>query len=135
MDILRDGIVLFEESDYSFVEPQPLSPEKALQETREYYEDWFGTAQEFVDGAEFHLGKEHFNLAAFNYHQATERLYHCLFLVRTLYSPKTHNLNRLLDLAEELEPSLKDVRSDEHTSELQSLMRLSYAVFCLQHNH
>src|SRR3546814_1091392 len=97
MDILRDGIVLFEESDYSFVEPQPLSPEKALQETREYYEDWFGTAQEFVDGAEFHLGKEHFNLAAFNYHQATERLYHCLFLVRTLYSPKTHNLNRLRD--------------------------------------
>src|SRR3546814_2568926 len=28
-------------------------------------------------------------------------------------------------------------RSEEHTSELQSLMRLSYAVFCLnkQHNH
>src|SRR3546814_3877577 len=24
------------------------------------------------------------------------------------------------------------VRSDEHTSELQSLMRISYAVFCLQ---
>src|SRR3546814_1654530 len=26
----------------------------------------------------------------------------------------------------------KDVRSEEHTSELQSLMRISYAVFCLQ---
>src|SRR3546814_5672615 len=25
-----------------------------------------------------------------------------------------------------------EVRSDEHTSELQSLMRISYAVFCLQ---
>src|SRR3546814_10295030 len=25
-----------------------------------------------------------------------------------------------------------DVRSEEHTSELQSLMRLSYAVFCLK---
>src|SRR3546814_10567051 len=25
-----------------------------------------------------------------------------------------------------------DLRSEEHTSELQSLMRLSYAVFCLQ---
>src|SRR3546814_5340359 len=25
-----------------------------------------------------------------------------------------------------------DVRSEEHTSELQSLMRISYAVFCLQ---
>src|SRR3546814_5785257 len=26
----------------------------------------------------------------------------------------------------------KDHRSEEHTSELQSLMRISYAVFCLQ---
>src|SRR3546814_3797539 len=28
--------------------------------------------------------------------------------------------------------SLTDRRSEEHTSELQSLMRISYAVFCLQ---
>src|SRR3546814_5698876 len=26
----------------------------------------------------------------------------------------------------------KDMRSEEHTSELQSLMRISYAVFCLK---
>src|SRR3546814_10214354 len=29
-------------------------------------------------------------------------------------------------------PSFGDVRSEEHTSELQSLMRNSYAVFCLK---
>src|SRR3546814_1134333 len=28
------------------------------------------------------------------------------------------------------EPALVDARSEEHTSELQSLMRTSYAVFC-----
>src|SRR3546814_2734557 len=28
--------------------------------------------------------------------------------------------------------SIADVRSEEHTSELQSLMRISYAVFCLK---
>src|SRR3546814_7717102 len=28
--------------------------------------------------------------------------------------------------------SLRSVRSEEHTSELQSLMRISYAVFCLK---
>src|SRR3546814_10045167 len=39
-------------------------------------------------------------------------------------------------------PLLRPFRSEEHTSELQSLMRISYAVFCLkktnsptQHNH
>src|SRR3546814_4063895 len=30
------------------------------------------------------------------------------------------------------EPSGVDFRSEEHTSELQSLMRISYAVFCLK---
>src|SRR3546814_5671086 len=29
-------------------------------------------------------------------------------------------------------PSLSRIRSEEHTSELQSLMRISYAVFCLK---
>src|SRR3546814_2769503 len=35
-------------------------------------------------------------------------------------------------------PTLDDMRSEEHTSELQSLMRISYAVFCLKnkkHTH
>src|SRR3546814_367315 len=32
-------------------------------------------------------------------------------------------------------PGLDDVRSEEHTSELQSLMRISYAVFCLNTKH
>src|SRR3546814_8114373 len=31
--------------------------------------------------------------------------------------------------------SVIDVRSEEHTSELQSLMRISYAVFCLTKNN
>src|SRR3546814_10512027 len=30
--------------------------------------------------------------------------------------------------------SFRDMRSEEHTSELQSLMRISYAVFCLKKN-
>src|SRR3546814_9894600 len=29
-------------------------------------------------------------------------------------------------------PQMEQVRSEEHTSELQSLMRISYAVFCLK---
>src|SRR3546814_3909942 len=32
----------------------------------------------------------------------------------------------------QLWPDLLDRRSEEHTSELQSLMRISYAVFCLK---
>src|SRR3546814_5800815 len=35
------------------------------------------------------------------------------------------------EVAPEAKP-LEQVRSEEHTSELQSLMRISYAVFCLK---
>src|SRR3546814_5215525 len=35
-------------------------------------------------------------------------------------------------LCEALDVPLQVVRSEEHTSELQSLMRISYAVFCLK---
>src|SRR3546814_6314663 len=38
----------------------------------------------------------------------------------------TRRLPQLQDLAERI------ARSEEHTSELQSLMRISYAVFCLK---
>src|SRR3546814_9850436 len=37
--------------------------------------------------------------------------------------------------ADELERLLPPERSEEHTSELQSLMRISYAVFCLKKKH
>src|SRR3546814_2286290 len=37
--------------------------------------------------------------------------------------------SRIADLAD---PILRSLRSEEHTSELQSLMRISYAVFCLK---
>src|SRR3546814_2647492 len=38
-------------------------------------------------------------------------------------------------LAESEFHGLKERRSEEHTSELQSLMRISYAVFCLKKNN
>src|SRR3546814_8880818 len=37
-----------------------------------------------------------------------------------------------LGLPRRLDPIEDGVRSEEHTSELQSLMRISYAVFCLK---
>ncbi len=128
MDILQDGIALFEEPDQPFVEPQPLSPEQALKETQDYFEEWFESAEDFLESAREAIAKEKGKLAAFLLHQATERFYHCLFLVRTLYSPKTHNLNRLRDLAEELEPSLKAVwpRESRFEKRCYSLLRDAY---------
>lgn len=47
IDILRDGISLFSESGFPFAKPEPLSPEQALKETQEYYDEWFESAVKF----------------------------------------------------------------------------------------
>ncbi|MFL6731315.1 MAG: nucleotidyltransferase domain-containing protein, partial [Sphingomicrobium sp.] len=88
LDIVRDGILLFQEPGFPFAEPQPLSPGQALRETKDYFEEWFESAQEFIDDFESNLRRGRLKKSAFELHQATERLYHCVLLVRTLYSPK-----------------------------------------------
>src|SRR3546814_1254613 len=46
---------------------------------------------------------------------------------------RTHDPRRLPDVVRwAREAGLEVSRSEEHTSELQSLMRISYAVFCLK---
>jgi uncharacterized protein len=128
MDIVRDGITLYEETGHPFVEPQPLSREEALRETRDYFEEWYKSASNFQQLAAEAASRAMLKEAAFLLHQATERFYHCLFLVRTLYSPKTHNLNRLREQAEALEPTLKAVWPIESKSERRcyELLRAAY---------
>ena len=128
MDIVRDGILLFQEAGHPFAEPQPLSPAEALRETEEYFEEWFESACDFLQSANDASTRHKGKLAAFLLHQATERFYHCLFLVRTLYSPKTHNLNQLRQLAEDIEPRLKDIwpRSSKFERRCYELLREAY---------
>ena len=128
MDIVREGVVLFEEPGHPFAEPKPLSPDEALRETRDYFEEWFESAGRRFELAKDALAKGYLKEAAFDLHQTTERLYHCLFLVRTLYSPKTHNLNQLRQLAEAMEPRLKEIwpRSTKFERRCYELLRDAY---------
>ena len=128
MDIVREGITLFEEPGHPFAEPKPLSPAEALSETQDYFEEWFESAGKFKRAADFLRSDDAPKEAAFQLHQATERYYLCLFLVRTLYSPKTHNLNQLRQLAEGIEPRLKHVwpRSTKFERRCYELLRDAY---------
>src|SRR3546814_1111168 len=51
---------------------------------------------------------------------------------RGMFSSLDAYKEKMETLIESLSSKLKDTRSEEHTSELQSLMRNSYAVFCLK---
>lgn len=128
IDIVREGILLFEEPGHPFAESKPLSPAEALRETQEYYDEWFESACGFFDTAKYTKSQGRSKEAAFQLHQATERFYHCLFLVRTLYSPKTHNLNQLRQLAEVIESRLKEVwpRETKFERRCYELLREAY---------
>ena len=127
-DIVKDGIVLFEEPGHPFETPCKLTPAEALKETQDYYEEWFKSAENFDALAHDAINKGMLKEAAFLIHQATERYYHTLFLVRTLYSPKTHNLNRLRSQTEALEARLRDVwpGSTKFERRCYELLRAAY---------
>lgn len=122
-DIVRDGIVLYEAPDHPFTASEPLSAEAARAEAQGYFDKWFPSAEAFLRGSQFYANEGSLNEAAFNLHQAAERFYHCFLLVQRLYSPKSHKLNFLRNLCEELDGSLitawpRDSRFSQRSFEL-----------------
>ena len=108
-DILRDGVVLFNEPGSGFVEPQPLSPATALSETEDYFDEWMESADQFAFLANAAQTAGFNKKTAFLLHQAAEALYIGLLLVLTLHSPKAHNLVHLRKMTEPRVPKLADV--------------------------
>lgn len=108
MDIARDGIALFEADDKPLAEPKPKTSEANLAMAKEYFDEWFPGAAAMKDGAEFFIQRGRPKEAAFSLHQAAERLYHCVSLVCTFYTPHNHNLAFLRTQAERIDIRLVD---------------------------
>jgi predicted nucleotidyltransferase/HEPN domain-containing protein len=106
MDVARDGIALYQSDDSELAEPKPKTPEQAVALAKEYYEEWLPTAMQRFKGAQFHIENGHLKSAAFDLHQTTEYLYHCVLLVCTFYTPHVHNLGFLRTQAERLDRRL-----------------------------
>ncbi|EGF94123.1 HEPN domain-containing protein [Brevundimonas diminuta] len=105
-DILREGIVLEDTPGVRFVTPRELAPKVALEEAQQSFDEWFPSAEYSLKRAQNSIADGEFNYAAFDLHQATERLYHCILLVLTLYSPKSHNVVFLRRRCEPLDARL-----------------------------
>jgi predicted nucleotidyltransferase/HEPN domain-containing protein len=128
IDIVRDGVTLFDTPGIDFVQPTPLSPATALQEAQDTYAEAIESADEFIDLAEVSRARTYTRKAAFLLHQATETLYAGLLLVLTGYSPKSHKLTNLRRLTEPLVPDLTDVWPNETKLQRRSfeLLRAAY---------
>ncbi|WP_034161443.1 nucleotidyltransferase and HEPN domain-containing protein [Sphingomonas sp. ERG5] len=102
VDIVRDGIALYQLDDHPFDVPKPLDPVAAREEAQTHFDKWFRSASAFLKNAGYAINDGENNLAAFLLHQAAEHFYHTTLLVLTLYSPKSHKLNFLREQAEDV---------------------------------
>lgn len=106
MDIARDGIALYQADDKPLHNPKPKTPADALAMAREYFEEWFPSSMKRFEGAQFYLSKGHLKDAAFDLHQACERLYDCVLLLSTFYTPHVHNIAFLRTQADKIDERL-----------------------------
>jgi len=109
MDIAKDGIALYDGDDTELHEPKPKTPDQAYAMAKEYFDEWFPSGAALLEGAQFYVGKSRLKEAAFSLHQATERLYHCVLLVCTFYTPHNHNIGFLRTQAERLDRRLHGI--------------------------
>lgn len=128
LDVVKQGVALYEAEGHPFALPGRLPPEQARTEAQGHFDEWFSSAAAFARGAQFYIDDGRPKEAAFNYHQSVERFYHCSLLVLTLYSPKSHKLNFLRSLAEDMAPALIPAwpRDDKHSRRCFELLRQAY---------
>lgn len=128
IDIVRDGIMLYEAEGFCFAAPRTLPPEEARVEARVHFDKWFDSAAGFLEQAKFAKENGRTNIAAFELHQATERFYHCTLLTLSLHSPKSHRLNFLRSHAEAMAPELIEAwpRDDKVSRRCFELLRQAY---------
>ena len=106
MDVKEDGIALYQSDDTELHTPKPKTPTQALAMATEYFEEWYPSAGEFFDDYRSNVDRARFKKAAFELHQAAERLYHAVLLVCTFYTPHNHNLAFLRTQAERIDRRL-----------------------------
>jgi predicted nucleotidyltransferase/HEPN domain-containing protein len=128
IDIVQQGVSLYEAEGFCFTAPKKLPPAETLIEAQGYFDYWYPQALSAKLGADFFITQGKERDAAFMLHQAVERLFHCTLLVLTLHSPKSHKLTFLRSHCEQIELRLVEawLRGDKFSRRCFELLRQAY---------
>lgn len=124
VDIVREGILLYNKKNLQFSSPRDLTADEKKQKAQRYFDTWFPQAGEFTFGSESYLKRSNLKIGAFMLHQATESLYYATLLVFTDYKPKTHNLWKLRKKSKPYSKELFEVFNAEADKEEEHLFEL-----------
>jgi predicted nucleotidyltransferase/HEPN domain-containing protein len=108
LDIARDGIAIYQSDESDLAQPRPKTPAEALRMAEDYFKKEFSSAMKRFAIAKFGVQSGFLEDAAFDLHQTAERLYQCVLLVCTFYTPRAHNINFLRNQAEKVSGLLID---------------------------
>lgn len=127
-DIQQQGIVLFDSGHLQLSQPRELNPTERLRLAEDDFGYWLNGANDFYTMFKAALERDLLNIAAFNLHQVTERLYTTILLVFTHYKPSTHDLKKLGQLAASIAPEVLVVFPQATVEEKHcvSLLRKAY---------
>ncbi|RJF93323.1 nucleotidyltransferase and HEPN domain-containing protein [Sphingomonas cavernae] len=127
MEVAKDGIALYDADDRGLATPKPKTAEQALEAATEYFEEWMPSAAGFLDTSKYALSRGRLKESAFQLHQATERLYGCLLLTLTFYTPYNHNIAFLRSLAEGHDRRLYGIWPESNRRERSTFQKLKEA--------
>jgi HEPN domain-containing protein/predicted nucleotidyltransferase len=109
IDILKEGIMLYDTQNFQLAEPMILTEEQIKKKAREDFDLWFPSANVFYKQFNYAYKDGDLKESAFLLHQATERYYTALLLVFTGYRPKLHDIKKLGEKAAQINPRFKSV--------------------------
>ena len=127
-DIKKEGVLLYDSKRFKLAKAQKQSPEERKQTAQEDFKYWDKSANEFLIDFGHAFRRRSYSKAAFELHQATERLYITALLVFTHYKPKEHDIETLGKHVNNLDPRFLPVfpRTTPEEERLFELLKKAY---------
>jgi len=127
-NIMEEGVVLHDADPISWPLPDVTAAVDLAADAELHLEDGMALVTEFLGSAKLSAANGWPRKAAFDLHQATERLYNIVLLVLVGRTPHTHNIVELRKLAEAASEQLRGVWPTEtkHDRRCFELLRAAY---------
>lgn len=96
-DVKKEGIMLYNSENFKLERRRKLRFDEIKEQAEEYYRKNYKRAELFFTDARNNYTIDEYVHSSFHLHQACENLLKAVSLTYTLYSPKQHDLEALLD--------------------------------------
>lgn len=133
VEIINEGVLLYDSGRFKLSVPKPLNPSDRKHKANTYFKKWYEDAEMFLLDFEVNLQRgateaKYLRKAAFELHQAAERLYACILLVYIDYKPKTHDLEKLDRLVCKIDNRFKTIfpKGNDKEASLFQLLKKAY---------